>query len=60
MQCILNTVNGITLSKSAEPQEEGAHGANIDTNDGNSIIERSNIPVANIYFKLQHVDVEQT
>lgn len=50
IQCVLTAVNGITLVSGKS--EEGAKLDNL------SIVERSPVPIANIYFKLAHTDKE--
>lgn len=55
LQIVLTAVNGVTLKRNTSGFDSQGSGAILSGPDS-SIVQRNDIPIANIYFKISHFD----
>lgn len=59
LQIVLTAVNGVTLKRNTSGSSSNQTGAILSGPDS-QIVQRNDVPIANIYFKISHFDKSDT
>ena len=60
LQIVLTAVNGVTLKKNSSAGFDSQGSGAILSGPDSTIVQRNDIPIANIYFKISHFDKSDT
>ena len=56
LQIVLTAVNGVTLKRNSAKGQDGQSSGAVLSGPDSAIVQRNDIPIANIYFKISHYD----